>query len=107
MNVNVWNTEPTVPSTEKNNAISTVEVELDNMSYYFNVYDTPLGSRFLEALDDNLINKRILEKNFCFLGFADTKRDLTHLCKELNESVEILYHQLYNHYLNLNHAMDG
>ena len=79
-----------MPSTEKNNAISTVEVELDNMSYYFNVYDTPLGSRFLEALDDNLINKRILEKNFCFLGFADTKRDLTHLCKELNESVEQL-----------------
>ena len=87
MNVNVWNTEPTVPSTEKNKSIGTVEVELDNISYYFDVYDTSLGSRFLKALDDNLVNQRILEKNFCFLGFADTKRDLTHLCKELNESV--------------------
>ena len=76
-----------MPSTGKNNSISTVEVELDNLSYYFDVYDTPLGSRFLEALDDNLIKQRILEKNFCFLGFADTKRDLSHLCKELNESV--------------------
>jgi len=79
-----------VPSTEKNNAISTVEVELDNMSYYFDVYDTPLGSRFLKALDENLTSHKILEKNFCFLGFADTKRDLTHLCKELNQSIEQL-----------------
>ena len=84
---NVWNTEPTVPSTEKTKSVGTVEVALDNFSYYFDVYDTPLGSRFLEALDDNLKNWRILEKNFCFLGFADTKRDLMHLCKELNESV--------------------
>ena len=60
---NVWNTEPTVPSTEKNNAISTVQVELDNMSYYFDVYDTPLGSRFLKALDENLTSHKILEKN--------------------------------------------
>ena len=87
---NVWNTEPTVPSTEKNKVISTVEVGLDNTSYYFDVYDTSLGHRFLKALDDNLISQKVLEKNFCFLGFADTKRDLIHLCNELNENIEQL-----------------
>ena len=51
------------------------------------VYDTPLGKRFLEALKDNLIKKRILEKNFCFLGWADSKRDLTYLCEELNKNI--------------------
>jgi hypothetical protein len=30
----------------------------------------------------------VLEKNFCFLGFADSKRDLHHLVRELNKSVE-------------------
>ena len=58
------------------------------MAYHINIYDTPLGNRWLGALKDNLINKRILEKNFCFLGFADSKRDLNFLCRELNKSIE-------------------
>ncbi len=85
--MNAWNTEPTVPSTEKN---KTIEVVLDNLSYFIDVYDTPMGARFIEALDDNLLNKRILEKNFCFLGFADSKRDLNFLCKELNNHINTI-----------------
>ena len=89
MNVNVWNTEPTVPSTEKDKFITdTIEVGLNNTTYYFNVYDTPLGHRWIEALKDNLKKQRILEKNFCFLGWADSKRDLRYLCAELNQNIE-------------------
>ena len=85
---NVQNTEPTVPSTEKNNFIhDMVRVGLVDKAYYFQIYDTPLGHRWLEALKDNLKQKRILEKNFCFLGFADSKRNLSHLVNELNKSV--------------------
>ena len=86
---NVWNTEPTVPSTEKNKFLTdTIEVGLNNITYYFNVYDTPLGHRWVEALRDNLEKQRILEKNFCFLGWADSKRDLRFLCGELNQNIE-------------------
>ena len=89
MNVNVWNTEPTVPSTEKNNFIyDMVRVGLTEKAYYFQVYDTPLGHRWLDALKDNLKQEKILEKNFCFLGFADSKRNLNFLCRELNKSIE-------------------
>jgi len=78
-----------VPSTEKNNFIhDMVRVGLVDKAYYFQIYDTPLGHRWLEALKDNLKQKRVLEKNFCFLGFADSKRDLRYLCRELNKSVE-------------------
>jgi len=85
----VRNTEPTVPSTEKNNFIhDMVRVGLTNRAYHFQVYDTPLGHRWLEALKDNLKQQRILEKNFCFLGFADSKRDLRYLVNELNKSLE-------------------
>jgi len=77
-----------VPSTEKNKFIyDMVRVGLTNKAYYFQIYDTPLGHRWLEALKDNLKKERILEKNFCFLGFADSKRDLNYLVKELNISV--------------------
>jgi hypothetical protein len=78
-----------VPSTEKNNFIhDMVRVGLVDKAYYFQVYDTPLGHRWLEALKDNLKQKRILEKNFCFLGFADSKRNLSYLVNELNRSVD-------------------
>jgi len=87
--VNAWNTEPTVPSTGKNKFINDiVRVGLVDLAYYFQIYDTPLGHRWLDALKDNLREERILEKNFCFLGFADSKRNLHHLVSELNKSVE-------------------
>ena len=80
-----------MPSTKENNFKgTTVEVKLNDVSYIINVYDTSLGSRWLEALSDNLKNKRTLEKNFCFLGFADSKRDIRHLVKELNKNIKII-----------------
>ena len=76
-----------MPSIKETRTLGRIEVALDNTQYYLDVYNTPLGDRFLQALDDNLKNQRILEKNFCFLGFADTKRNLSYLCEELNHSV--------------------
>ena len=63
-------------------------IDYNNKKVKIDIYDTPLGKRFIEALKDNLVQKRILEKNFCFLGWADSKRDLNFLCGELNESIE-------------------
>jgi hypothetical protein len=86
---NVQNTEPTVPSTQKNKFLfELVRVGLNDRAYYIETYNTSLGKRWIEALKDNLKQKRILEKNFCFLGWADSKRNLTHLVKELNKAVE-------------------
>ncbi len=77
-----------MPSTKENKFLtSTVEVDLNDVSYTINVYDTTLGKKWLDALCDNLTQKRILEKNFCFLGFADSKRDLRYLVNELNKNI--------------------
>ena len=51
-------------------------IDYDYKKVKIDVYDTPLGKRFIEALKENLVNKKVLEKNFCFLGWADSKRDL-------------------------------
>ena len=71
-----------------------IKVTLNNLSYYINLEQhtrwrdmDQLGHRWLTALKKNLKNKLVLEKNFCFLGFADSKRDLTYLCEELNKSI--------------------
>jgi hypothetical protein len=77
-----------VPSTEKTKFLpDTVEVGLNDISYNIKVYDTHLGSRWIKALKDNLAHQRVLEKNFCFLGFADSKRNLSFLCRELNKNI--------------------
>ena len=81
---NVWNTEPTVPSILEDKIL----IDYNDKKVKIDIYDTPLGKRFVKALRDNLVQKRILEKNFCFLGWADSKRDLNFLCGELNQSIE-------------------
>ena len=64
--------------------------DYDGKKVTIEVYDTSLGKRFIEALKDNLNKKRILEKNFCFLGWADSKRNLHFLCDELNKNIRQL-----------------
>ena len=73
-----------MPSTLENKII----IDYDGKKVKIDIYDTSLGKRFIEALRDNLLEKRILEKNFCFLGWADSKRDLNYLCRELIQNVE-------------------
>ena len=78
-----------MPSTEKIKSLdSKIIVGYNNREVVIDVYDTPLGKRFLEALADNLVENRILEKNFCFLGWASSTRDLNFLCNELNKAIE-------------------
>ncbi len=83
------NTEQTVPSTkERKTLFENIVVQYNNRQVRIHLYDTPLGKRFLEALQENLTKQRILEKNFCFLGWADSKRNLSFLVNELNKSIK-------------------
>ena len=75
-----------MPSTLENKVL----IDYNNRKVKIDIYDTPIGKRFIEALRDNLVQKRILEKNFCFLGWADSKRNLNFLCRELNKNIEQL-----------------
>ena len=71
-----------------------IKVTLNNLSYYIELnqltsyrYMDQLGHRWITSLKKNLESKLILEKNFCFLGFANSKRDLNFLCNELNKAI--------------------
>ncbi len=77
-----------MPSIENTNLLDEqIIIDYDSQQVKIDLYDTPLTKRFLSALKDNLEQKRILEKNFCFLGWADSKRDLKHLVNELNKNI--------------------
>jgi len=54
---------------------------------YIDVDDTALSRRWLTALNELLHNDYHLEKNFCFLGFADSARSTEFLCVQINASI--------------------
>lgn len=78
----------------------------DTLDYFIKVNDTPMGALWFAALQDIVQRNLYLEKNFCFLGFPDSQRDLRFICQELFWAVNEInaffgeeYHidELYTH----------
>lgn len=59
----------------------------DFLDYNIEVNESQLGKDWVNALKTNLNEKKVLEKNFCFVGFPRTARNLKFLCNELNAAV--------------------
>ena len=57
--------------------------KLDMINYTIKVDETPMAQLWYTALQDLLRRNNYLEKNFCFLGFPDSARDLEYICQEL------------------------
>jgi hypothetical protein len=64
----------------------------DKLDYVIDVNDTPMGHRWFTALQDVVQRNLYLEKNFCFLGFPDSVRDLRFICQELFWAVNEINH---------------
>ena len=58
-----------------------------DLTYNIKLYNNPFVQRWANEFKQILKNKLLLEKNYCFLGFADSIRNLEFLCKELNHAV--------------------
>jgi len=56
----------------------------DTVDYSITATDTELARDWITALKGELQSGRLLEKNFCFMGFPRTARTLEYLCNELN-----------------------
>ena len=84
----VRNTERTVPLTHEIEVVLRNPQNLsDTLSYFIDVEDTDFNRRWLELLKNNLKNRAHLEKNYCWLGWADSARDADYLCIEINKSI--------------------
>ena len=59
----------------------------DQIDYTITVADNLLGRDWTTALKKELSSGRLLEKNYCFVGFPKTARNLDYLCQELNQAI--------------------
>jgi len=59
----------------------------DQLTYTIEPFDTQLTKDWIIALKQLLNSRLLLEKNYCFLGFPGTQRNLQYLCDMLNQAV--------------------
>jgi len=57
------------------------------LTLYIDVFDNSLSQKWLDALNHLLQNNYHLEKNYCFLGFEESVRNIDFLCKQINVSI--------------------
>jgi hypothetical protein len=63
------------------------ENKTDTLSYFIDVEATDFNLRWLELLKQNLKNNLHLEKNYCWLGWADSPRNAEYLCQQINQAI--------------------
>lgn len=77
-------------------ALDRLKIELrdrhtgDLWPIYIDIYDNSLSRRWLAALNQVLRDRLILEKNYCFFGFADCERNGWYILDRVNESIQAI-----------------
>ena len=72
--------------------LDSIELDLrsaDNklLTVYIDVYNNSLAHKWLAALNHLIKNNYHLEKNYCWLGWAEGDRSLEYVCKQINRSI--------------------
>ena len=62
----------------------------DLMSLYADIWDHSLSRRWLQALNSVLRRGLILEKNYCFFGFADSDRNGWYILDQVNHAIDAI-----------------
>ncbi len=72
-----------------------IEIDLrdnrDNiLTVYIDVAENSLSRKWLAALNDIIRNDLHLEKNFCWLGWTESQRNIEYLCTQANRSINAI-----------------
>jgi hypothetical protein len=91
--------------------LDTIEIDLQDLTVYIDVTDNTLARKWLAALNHVLEQDLHLEKNYCWLGFAEGARSGALLIEQINRSITAINAANTGYYINdhftLNTVMDG
>jgi hypothetical protein len=59
----------------------------EQLSYVIHAQDHKLAHDWVRALKALLQSGKLVEKNFCFMGFPNAARDLPYLCDQMNRAI--------------------
>jgi hypothetical protein len=60
------------------------------LTVYIDVADNSLSRKWLAALNEMIQNDLHLEKNYCWLGWAESARSAEYLCTQINRSINAI-----------------
>ena len=60
------------------------------LDVYIDINDNSLSRKWLTALNQLLAEQYHLEKNYCWLGWTNTQRNLEYLCVQINRSIKAI-----------------
>jgi hypothetical protein len=74
---------------------NSIEIDLRNkhnqlLTLYIDVEDNSLSRKWLSALDHLIKHDYHLEKNYCWLGWAQGDRTLDYICQQINRSIDTI-----------------
>ena len=72
--------------------LNSIEIDLRSkldhvLTVYIDVEDNSLSRKWLTALTHLVKNNYHLEKNYCWLGWAEGERSLRYICRHINQSI--------------------
>ena len=75
--------------------LDSIELDLlstDNqvLTVYIDVHNNSLSRKWLSALNYLIKNNYHLEKNYCWLGWTESKRSLAYICAQINHSIRAI-----------------
>lgn len=59
----------------------------DTIDVHFALYNSDFHTRWKDELKKLLTQNYHLEKNYCFMGFVDTPRNVEYLCNQINDAI--------------------
>jgi len=60
------------------------------ITIFITIWDSSLSRKWLTSLEHLLANDYVLEKNYCFLGFADSERSGKLILDQINDSISAI-----------------
>ena len=75
--------------------LDTIQMDLRStddqvLSVYIDVEDNSLSHKWLAALNQLIQNQNHLEKNYCWLGWAQSNRNPEYICTQINRSIHAI-----------------
>jgi hypothetical protein len=75
--------------------LDSIEIDLRGannqlLTVYIDIQDNNLSRKWLAALDDIVKRELHLEKNYCWLGWAESERSPEYLCTQINRSINAI-----------------
>ena len=85
--------------------LKSIEIDLrstagNTLTVYIDVYNNSLSRKWISALEQLVQNNYHLEKNYCWFGFVESRRNAEYICTQINRSIQAINASNLGYFIN-------